>query len=230
MFEFLGCQIEVPPQHMSAIVRTESAGKQFAIGIVGYYLSNQPQDEAMAQALTADFKKNGINFSVGLAQVNQSNFEKYNLKEKDLFNPCENLRAGSEILRDCYKTYNSWDKAYSCYYSGNAITGFRHGYVSEVRKNFTKPVLTQITPPDLALLGEPIFLHKINKKQGNPKNKLGLANDSSYNLASRRLGGAKKNTIRRGESQIASSQSLKQRRLSAPLSSTPYSGDKFAMR
>lgn len=185
MFEFLGCQIEVPPQQMSAIVRTESSANQYAIGIVGHYLSRQPQSLAEAEALVIHLKENKINFSVGLAQVNQSNFEAYKLSFKNLFNPCENLRAGSQILKDCYNTYGNWSKAFSCYYSGNPTTGFSHGYVREVLKNLTLPLLTKIKDPDLKLLEEPIYLEKIKKNQKNPKNRLGLANDSNSLVARR---------------------------------------------
>lgn len=220
MFEFLGCQIEVPPQNMSAIVRTESAANQYAIGIVGHYLSHQPQTEAEAQAISTYLAQEGINYSVGLAQVNQSNFQKYRLKNKDLFNPCENLRAGSEILRDCYNSYKDWNKAYSCYYSGNAITGFRHGYVYEVLKNLAKPLLTEIAPPDPKFIGEPIVLNKITKK-GNPKNRLGLAAETPHlSLKARRMKqtSSSNKTLKAIAKADTKPMSLSQRRLASSLS------------
>src|SRR5690606_3457574 len=49
------------------------------------------------------------------------------------FDACPNLRAGSRILADCYRRAGEdWGKALSCYYSGNFVTGFRHGYVQKV--------------------------------------------------------------------------------------------------
>ena len=48
------------------------------------------------------------------------------------FSACDNVRAGSRILRECYQRAGDWGKALSCYYSGNFVTGFRHGYVQKV--------------------------------------------------------------------------------------------------
>src|SRR5690606_37330316 len=39
----------------------------------------------------------------------------------------------SRILAECYsRSRADWGKAFSCYYSGNFTTGYRHGYVQKV--------------------------------------------------------------------------------------------------
>ena len=48
------------------------------------------------------------------------------------FQPCPNLQAGSRILNECYQRAGDWGRAFSCYYSGNFTTGYRHGYVQKV--------------------------------------------------------------------------------------------------
>jgi type IV secretion system protein VirB1 len=48
------------------------------------------------------------------------------------FDVCSNIRAGSQILRECYGRAQDWGKAFSCYYSGNFVTGYKHGYVQKV--------------------------------------------------------------------------------------------------
>ena len=142
MFEFMGCQVHAPPEQMSAIVRTESSANLFAIGIVGHGLNRQPQSLTEALQLVQLLKEGGRNYSVGAAQVNQSNFQAYGLHDGNMFDKCSNLQAGSKILIACYDQYKDWPKAYSCYYSGNPTTGFRHGYVNKVLANFSKPLLT----------------------------------------------------------------------------------------
>lgn len=168
MFDLLGCTIVAPPEQMSAIVRVESSGHQFAIGVVGHDLSRQPQSVQEARDLVRVLKEGRYNYSVGLAQVNQSNFAKYNLNEANLFDRCANLQVGAEILNDCYAHHKDWAKAYSCYYSGNAITGFRHGYVDKVLKNIDLPLIAELSKPSPS--ADPIRLIPRNKSQGGDTN------------------------------------------------------------
>ncbi|MBS9783433.1 MAG: lytic transglycosylase domain-containing protein [Pasteurella sp.] len=138
MFELLGCPIAVEQQHMSAVVLTESSAYPYAVGVVGHYLNRQPNNKKEATELVRTLKKKKINYSVGLAQVNQSNFANYGITESNMFDSCTNITVGSRILKSCYDQYKDWDKAYSCYYSGNPTTGFKHGYVKKVKHNFGK--------------------------------------------------------------------------------------------
>lgn len=58
-------------------------------------------------------------------QINKSNFNKYNVTEEQLFNPCTNLSVFEKIITDCYKRGGTLKRALSCYYSGNFETGLR---------------------------------------------------------------------------------------------------------
>lgn len=148
MFELLSCPIEVPANHMSAIVRTESTGNPFAIGVVGEHrLSSQPNNAEKATELLKYLEKNQYNYSAGIAQINKSNFKAYNLNQSTVWDVCTNLLVGSQILKSCYQQYGDWGKAYSCYYSGNPTTGFKHGYVQKVNEAITKPLLTSTYLP-----------------------------------------------------------------------------------
>jgi type IV secretion system protein VirB1 len=43
------------------------------------------------------------------------------------------VQAGARILRECYgRSGGNWGKSFSCYYSGDFSTGYRHGYVQKV--------------------------------------------------------------------------------------------------
>lgn len=126
-------QLAVPQEIMRHVVRVESAGNPYAIGVVRGRLARQPRrlDEAVATARMLE--ERGFNFSLGLAQVNRYNLRKYDLATYEkAFDPCANLVAGSRILKECFDRSQDWGKAFSCYYSGNFITGFRHGYVQKV--------------------------------------------------------------------------------------------------
>lgn len=147
MFDFLGCTIHVEPQHMSAVVRVESSANPYAIGVVGHYLSRQPKNVQEALEVVNRLVQGKYNYSVGLSQVNQTNFAAQNLTKENMFDKCANLEAGSLILKECHDRLKDWTKAYSCYYSGDAVTGFRHGYVNKVLHHINSPILTATRIP-----------------------------------------------------------------------------------
>lgn len=125
--------LSVPPDIMRHVVHVESANNPFAIGVVGGRLSRQPRNLPEALEAVRLLKEQGYNFSVGIAQVNRYNLARYGLKSyAEAFEVCPNLKAGSQILQECYGRAQDWGKAFSCYYSGNFVTGFQHGYVQKV--------------------------------------------------------------------------------------------------
>lgn len=133
--ELMGCQgLAVPSEVMHHVVRVESSYNRYAIGVVGGRLVRQPKNLPEALATVRMLEGRGFNFSIGLAQVNRYNLDKYGLGSyEEAFEPCANLRAGSKILAECYhRAGRDWGKSFSCYYSGNFSTGFRHGYVQKI--------------------------------------------------------------------------------------------------
>ena len=133
--ELMGCQdLAVPAEVMQHIVRVESSFNPYAIGVVGGHLVRQPRNLPEALATVRMLEQRGYNFSLGLAQVNRKNLEKYCLDSYEkAFQACPNLQAGSRILAECYsRSGGSWPKSFSCYYSGDFKTGFRHGYVQKI--------------------------------------------------------------------------------------------------
>lgn len=133
--ELMGCQdLAVPADVMHHVVRVESSYNPYAIGVVGGKLARQPASQSEAVATARMLERKGYNFSLGLAQVNRHNLEKYGLDSYErAFQVCPNLQAGAKILAECYgRSGNDWGKSFSCYYSGDFVTGFRHGYVQKV--------------------------------------------------------------------------------------------------
>lgn len=133
--ELMGCTgLAVPPTVMEHVVKVESSFNPYAIGVVGGRLARQPRNLPEALSTARMLEERGYNFSLGLAQVNRHNLARQGLDSYEkAFAVCPNLQAGSRILAECYSRSGSdWGKAFSCYYSGNFTTGYRHGYVQKV--------------------------------------------------------------------------------------------------
>ncbi len=135
----LVCAPLVHPGTAQAIVSTESTFNPHAIGVVAGSLVRQPRSPEEALATAHALRNRGRNFSVGLAQINVHNLERFGLSLEDGFDGCKNLKAMQAVLTECFDRAHLNDgsqaalrRALSCYYSGNFTTGFRHGYVNRV--------------------------------------------------------------------------------------------------
>lgn len=143
------CAPGVHPTTLQAVVRTESGFNPYAIGVVGGHLARQPKTRAEAVATAKALASQGLNFSMGLGQVNKAHLPRFGLSYETVFDPCANLHAGARILQECYdraRTQLGPDKALnaaiSCYYSGNFNRGFQverggTSYVQRVAANAT---------------------------------------------------------------------------------------------
>jgi type IV secretion system protein VirB1 len=135
----LSCAPLVAQDTARAVIQVESAGNPFAIGVVGGALVRQPASRAEAVATVAALEAAGWNYSVGLGQINKRNFQRYGLTAATAFEPCANLGAMQGILGECFARASKRQPkqaalrdAFSCYYSGNFVTGHQHGYVDKV--------------------------------------------------------------------------------------------------
>ena len=139
----LACAPQVHAETARALVSVESAFNPWSIGVVGGALTRQPRDRGEALATARALQAAGWNFSVGLSQINISNLQRLGLQIEHAFEPCANLAAMQTLLTECldrapasaespWRSQAALRQALSCYYSGNFITGFRHGYVRKV--------------------------------------------------------------------------------------------------
>ena len=152
------CAPQISPTTMAAVVRTESGFNPYAIGVVHGRLMRQPSSEAEAVATAHSLNESGWRFSVGLAQVNRSNWSQYGLNERTAFDPCRNLAAGAAILQGCFELARhahadeqaALRASLSCYASGDFSTGFRSGYVQRVVDDSRQPVPTPVVVPAIA--------------------------------------------------------------------------------
>jgi type IV secretion system protein VirB1 len=148
------CAPDVHPTTLKGVVSTESAWNPYAIGVVGGRLDRQPRSQAEAIATARELAREGFNFSMGLGQVNRYNLPRYGETYETVFEPCRNLKAGSAILKDCFRRararigddQQALHAALSCYYSGNFTRGLRPdkegqpSYVQKVVANATGAV------------------------------------------------------------------------------------------
>ena len=141
----LRCAPQVDAGTAQALVAVESGFNPYAIGVVGGALIRQPRTQGEAIATAKALQAAGWNFSVGLAQINVGNLEPLGLTVESAFDPCTSLTAMQTVLADCYDRASGQDggagpahsqaalrQALSCYYSGNFVAGFAHGYVHRV--------------------------------------------------------------------------------------------------
>ncbi len=175
------CAPNVHPTTLQAVVRTESGFNPYAIGVVGGRLARQPRTlpEAVATAKALDAR--GINFSMGLGQVNKSNLAVYGLTYETVFDLCANLKAGGNILHACYQravsAMGSGDSAVraaiSCYYSGNFTRGFKAdfgatSYVQRVAANATDTSPTLDVVPAIPVVMDRAVVKAIARPSAPP--------------------------------------------------------------
>jgi type IV secretion system protein VirB1 len=130
----LSCAPLIAPDTALAVVRVESGGNPWAIGVVGNALVRQPRNRSEALATARRLDQLGWDYSVGLGQINRRNFARLGLTVDTVFDPCTNLRAMQTLLGDCFNRapqrarrndQQALRQAFSCYYSGNFSVGFR---------------------------------------------------------------------------------------------------------
>ena len=141
------CAAGVAPALVRRLVQVESSGNRFAIGVVDGRLARQPRNLPEAVATLRSLEAQGVNYSVGISQVNRYHFARlgWHRAPQAAFDACANLRAGAGILQDCFVRAGGAGfrgaaldgrnpasrAALSCYYSGDFARGERLGYVAK---------------------------------------------------------------------------------------------------
>lgn len=163
---FSQCAPDVSPVTLSALMAVESSNSPYVVANVSDGTSHYFDSEKEAVEFTNRLAESGKKYSAGLMQIFVENFKAYGVTNETIFDHCKNIEVGADILRGCYvralKTEsNEQDalrKAFSCYYSGNFIRGFKaekdgKSYVQRVESK-VKPTVTAYKVPDLLVSGE----------------------------------------------------------------------------
>lgn len=155
------CAPGVAPATLLAVARAESGLNPLAIGVNGPRVRRPtpatPADAvAAAKALAAD----GRDIDLGLAQINVRNLPRLKLSLEGAFDPCRNLAAAAQVLREGYARGRARHGAgqaalrvaLSIYNTGHAERGFANGYVARVVTHAggvtpPTPNPTPVTPP-----------------------------------------------------------------------------------
>ena len=141
----MACAPLVHASTAQALVAVESSFNPHAIGVVAGALQRQPRNAEEALATAADLRARARNFSLGIAQINVRNLDRFGMSLADGFDACKNLQAMQTVLGECHERAGASDsqarlrRTLSCYYSGNFTTGFQHGYVSRVVSHAQQP-------------------------------------------------------------------------------------------
>jgi type IV secretion system protein VirB1 len=134
------CAPNVAPETVQAIIRVESGGNPYAIGVNGPIHQKPHPKNAQEAIYWAKYYMNlGYSVDLGLMQINSGNLKGLGLTLSQVFDPCINLKAGSRILSRGYagaaKRYGpgqtALKAALSAYNTGNYERGFHNGYVAK---------------------------------------------------------------------------------------------------
>ena len=88
------------------MVEVESAGNPLAIG-VNTKAVQAPKPKTKEEAITqaVELWQRGVNFDVGLGQINRQNIKAHRIDLAALFDPCVNVHWVSYILYDRFQKY-----------------------------------------------------------------------------------------------------------------------------
>jgi hypothetical protein len=112
--------------------------------VISARLLRQPQNLAEAKATAQYLEQAGYNYSLGVVQVNRSNFNRFKLSLDNVFDTCTNLNAGGQILAECLNRalaqgyqQQATHKALSCYYAGQLNSRVGAQYANKVLAKLT---------------------------------------------------------------------------------------------
>ena len=130
------CGPAVSPETTQAVIRVESAGNPLAIGDNNLKKSFAPKTSAEAVELASRLIAQGHSVDLGLMQINSCHIPSLKLTLEELFDPCTNIRTGTNILADFYRQHKTADpvqslfRALSAYNTGQAWKGA--GYINQI--------------------------------------------------------------------------------------------------
>lgn len=181
------CAPQVHPLTLKALVHTESGFNPFAIAVVrGAKQPTQPKSYGEAIRVIQYLNSVGANFSVGLAQINSANFNRYRVNAEMLLDPCLNLNISQKILQDCHSRSADINKTLSCYYSGNFTRGFVLDYnnSSYVGRVYAKNKLKQseVYIPNLDSTPPPVLVKTKAKKAVNTNKSTQRVSHKKYSM------------------------------------------------
>lgn len=136
----IACAPAVHPTTGAAVVRHESGGELWALGINGGKVRPQPKTAAQAAAAARIWIGQGVTVDLGLAQINSRTAARLGFSIEQVLEPCTNLRAMQQVLVENYRSgaasrgagQGALEAALSTYNTGSPTRGMSNGYVAKV--------------------------------------------------------------------------------------------------
>jgi type IV secretion system protein VirB1 len=139
----VACAPMVAPEMGVKVVRHESGGNPYAIGVNGpFVVRPQPRTKEQAVATAAALLRlPGVkSIDLGLAMINSANLPRLGLKVEDAFDACTNLTAMQRVLLPSYQKWaatlgqgdTALHAALSEYNTGHPKRGVGNGYVNKI--------------------------------------------------------------------------------------------------
>jgi type IV secretion system protein VirB1 len=144
---------------MTALVRRESNGNPFAIGMDGGETPvTQPKSLADAVATAEKLDRMGRGFSVGLAQIHISNIRLLGLPWVQAFDGCTNLRHGQRIFENFHsRALGAGFKNDGAVFA--ALRGYNSGSVfAPVSNKYAAAIMADAAKTAPPLRGEPAMV------------------------------------------------------------------------
>lgn len=138
----LVCAPFVSGNTMMAIMKHESGGNPWAIGVNGSHRFKKADSYQTAVSEARRLIEAGASIDMGLMQINSKTMVRLGLTVEQTFDPCTNVYAGGIVLTRNYvqasKQYDTeqaaLQAALSAYNTGDFQRGVRNGYVGRVLK------------------------------------------------------------------------------------------------
>lgn len=139
------CAPMIAPEMGVKVVRHESGGNPYAIGVNGPF-AVRPQPRSKEQAVgvaTALLRLPGVkSIDLGLSMINSANLPRLGLTLEDAFDSCANLQAMQKVLLPSYQKWalalgegdSALHAALSEYNTGHPKRGVSNGYVTKIYK------------------------------------------------------------------------------------------------
>ena len=137
----------VSPVTVKRIIEVESGCNEAALHVNAPVAEIRPKSRQQAVRLAKKLIDSGGNVDLGLMQINSSNLRRYGLSVEDAFEPCRNIRVGSQILKEHYRRAkqlmgpgrSALKAALSAYNTGNFYKGATNGYLDRIFRRKVLP-------------------------------------------------------------------------------------------
>lgn len=140
------CAPTIDPGTAIPLIRAESGGHPWALGVNGGRVQPQPATLEQAAAAAKVWIGMGKTVDLGYAQINNRTAERLGLTVEQVLEPCVNLRAMERVLAENYTSavarfghgQTALQEALSMYNTGHFSKGVANGYVGRVYGHATK--------------------------------------------------------------------------------------------